>query len=362
MGQRIKFYCDESGNTGVNYVDEKNPFFILGGWLDIDNKGSDSKFIMKLKKLLELNEECKAKKLHKSVNGRRKMKEIINLFQENNFYPILSIIDKRFATAARINSILLDHEYNDLADSRIERDEYDIPLYELAEIMDKLSDKTLEMFAFAYRNCDSDNMIKCINAISKELSILGYKEIGRIVKNSSVKIESNLKAEATNPKEQAPNIFALNCLLRLINDICNIEEAYEVDFIHDEQLQYGENMNSMVSILAQDRNDKIRFAYKDEGVFYKSIKSFSFAKSDDVLLLQCADILVGSINYILKALLANEEMDISKKELFEQIQPYLYGQYCKTPLTFFMISKERFNNLLPNSQEILNFIRTEYYN
>lgn len=362
MGKKIKFYCDESGNTGVNYIDKENPFFVLGGWLDINNKMDDCDFLDNLKKLLESKNEFKAKRLNKSVKGRRKMIEIINFLQENNLYPVLAIVDKRFATAARINSVLLDHEYNDLVDPRLERDECDISLYELAEFMDKLSDRTLDKFASSYRDCDANTMKDCINDISKELHALGHESIAQIIKNSIVKIECNLKDEAINKKEQAPNIFALNCLLRLINNICNNSKKYEVDFIHDEQLQYGENINSMVSTLAKNKNDRIRFAHKSEIVFYKSIKSFSFAKSEEVLLVQGADILVGSINYILKMLLNNKEMDCSTRELFEQIQPYLYGQYCKPTLTFFMISREKFNKLLPNSQTVLEMLSKDYYN
>jgi hypothetical protein len=354
----IKFYCDESGNTGVNYIDKRDPFFVLGGWLDINNKSKDSIFLEKLEQILYKESEYKANKLQKSVKGRRKMKEVISFLQENEFYPILTIIDKRFATAARINSILLDHVYNDLADPRIERDEYDIPLYELAEIMDKLSDNALDGFADSYRNLNAENMIKSIEDISSELLRMGYNDLANIIKNSKVKIESNLSDERNISKNQAPNVFALNCLLKLINDIC--KNDYSVDFIHDVQLQYGENMNEMVKDLAQDREDQVRFAFKNENVFYKAIKSFSFVKSDDNLLLQCSDILVGSINLILKTFIFGQIMDESKQDLFKQIEPYLYGQFCRPSTTFFMISRNRFNELLPNSQEVQRYISSIY--
>lgn len=50
---RVKFFCDESGNTGSNFLDEKDPFFVLGVWLDKCNNISNGEFICEMEEILD---------------------------------------------------------------------------------------------------------------------------------------------------------------------------------------------------------------------------------------------------------------------------------------------------------------------
>ena len=48
-----KIYVDEAGNSGPNYLDEKDPYFILAGWIDINDEMKKSDNIKEFTLLLD---------------------------------------------------------------------------------------------------------------------------------------------------------------------------------------------------------------------------------------------------------------------------------------------------------------------
>ncbi|WFD11325.1 DUF3800 domain-containing protein [Tepidibacter hydrothermalis] len=337
---RIKFFCDESGNTGNNFLDEKDPFFVLGGWLDKCNNSSNIEFIDDIACILESAHEIKSTKLIKSSRGRRKIKSVIECMVRYDYLPFFSIVHKKFAIAARVVDVLLDPEYNNMVSRKITYNEDALPVKKYAEIIYKLSDYVLSNFAEAYRYLDYNLMCQSIELISKELKEINEIDLSNKVFNSKILISDNLNDEIGLEKNQAPNIFSLYTLFQILDNY-GTRERLSIDFIHDNQKEYRDNMNNISNLFFNDRNDKIRYAFKQRKIFFNSIKSLSFEDSKNNTLIQCADITVGTVNYILKKLIFNKSLDNIDRELLTTLKPYIIS-WGNPQLTHFMIAEETF--------------------
>ena len=104
----FNLYFDESGNTGANYLDDKQRYFVYGGWLISEEKESIIE-----QKILELFKLSKAREL-KSVNGIKqyKLNELFKMMYDNGAIPIFGVADKRYMIAAKIVETFFDHMYN----------------------------------------------------------------------------------------------------------------------------------------------------------------------------------------------------------------------------------------------------------
>lgn len=107
------FFIDESGNTGTDWLNADQPFFIYGGWL-VPNENIENLnryltgFIDK-----EQCGELKSNKILKRNNGLKIFEEIFNsLLNEFSALPIFSIVDKEFMVAAKIVETFFDYDYN----------------------------------------------------------------------------------------------------------------------------------------------------------------------------------------------------------------------------------------------------------
>lgn len=334
---RTKFFCDESGNTGNNFLDKKDPFFVLGGWLDKYNNAPNTEFIHEIERILHVQKEMKSTKLIKSVEGRRKINSVINCMIKYGYIPLFSIVHKRFAIAARVVDVLLDPEYNNMISKKITYNEDVMSLKKYAEIIYKLSDSLLNDFAEAYRYLNDDLMRQSIELMAKELIEINRVDLSNKIFNSINFISDNLNDERGLERNQAPNIFSLYTLFYILDNYGK-QERLNIDFIHDNQKEYGNNMNVIANLVLKERNDNIRYAFKQRQVFFSSIKSLSFEDSKSNLLIQCSDITVGAVNYILKKLIFKKDLDEIDRNLLITLKPYIM-QWQNPQLTHFMIDE-----------------------
>ena len=106
------FYCDESGNTGTDWLNNDQPFFVYGGWLVQDqNKEIVRSRLSEITATLQGN-EIKSKNVFKSRRGLNVFFDIFNAMQQNLAFPVFVISDKKFMVAAKIVETFFDSEYN----------------------------------------------------------------------------------------------------------------------------------------------------------------------------------------------------------------------------------------------------------
>ncbi len=253
-----RIYFDESGNTGTNWLDENQPYFVYGGWL-IEDCNLDSAI------------ECLHNSFSSSQANEIKAKNILKR-QHNTFYnwyndmtkkaiPVFIIADKHFMIAAKIVETFFDCAYNPNIKNNFNW-QFDLKRM-LAEVINK-NESIIEKF---------QELIKCgiielkTMVIIKELLFDHFSEIGLLEVANTIKLlndESLLKmideykmlsnngAEKKNLSLFEPAIFQLILNLdkfcQRINTraTCTADSLFSFDSIINE-LQEIINNNSLIT-------------------------------------------------------------------------------------------------------------------
>ena len=106
-------YCDESGNSGPNYLDEAQPFYVLAGWVVPTNSIIDVSIELEKLRASQVQKnytpkspldagEVKSSALLKSRAGQRKLVELFRSLEERGCIPMYLVAEKRFCVAAKI--------------------------------------------------------------------------------------------------------------------------------------------------------------------------------------------------------------------------------------------------------------------
>lgn len=107
-GMMLNLYFDESGNTGTNYLDDRQPYFIYGGWLI--EQGSEGEISGRIKTIFQ-NSKTKELKSKKGIK-HEKIKELIHMMLDMSAIPVFGIADKKYMIAAKVIETFFDHMYN----------------------------------------------------------------------------------------------------------------------------------------------------------------------------------------------------------------------------------------------------------
>lgn len=295
----FELYFDESGNTGTNYLDERQPYFVYGGWL-IDNEKS-KQICEGIKSIFSYSKakEIKAKNL--------KNYDSIKIFFNNMIYnfgaiPVFGVADKKYMVGAKIIETFFDHMYNPnvngyltfktklkkaLADSVSSNDDL---LIKFSKI---IQDGTLELERMR-------DIAEMLSEHFKKRNLLDVeKAVSNLPDSSLQEMISEFEYISKNGTEKR--------WLTLVEPIL-IDRLYSVDFY---ARYIGENVNFYVDELWGFQNV---FAHLSDILnrerIIKNVKFVDQCKSDKNLYIQAADILCGFVSSTLinKETLMNNEI------------------------------------------------------
>src|SRR4030042_4894036 len=104
------FYCDESGNSGPNYIDQNKPFYTLAAWSVPYKRIVDASVAVEehRKKYSPQADELKAANLMRSANGKRGIMSLLRTLGHLGCVPIYEVLEKRYCVAAKIIETFLD--------------------------------------------------------------------------------------------------------------------------------------------------------------------------------------------------------------------------------------------------------------
>lgn len=297
------YYIDESGNTGTNWLDEKQPFFIYGGWLlndaqyDMCTKYIKSLFIGKQTK------ELKAVNFFKYDKDFRKYANIfLKLINEYHAIPIFAIVEKRFMIAAKIVETFYDPAYNPNVNNF-----FTFPgqwKVDLAEKILKYSD-VIEAFAdiISYKNNTTIQMKNVSNLLIDNLERDGQKNYALLLKDlkycnfdEMVNEFDEMTQNGARKKWISLTPTSLIELLKNVELYARVKN-YEISVVHDELSNYGEMFQWISDIhLKQYKGEPEIFDNRVMLVGYPHIKDIKQRKSNNDIMIQMADLLCGFIH------------------------------------------------------------------
>lgn len=278
----LNFYLDESGNTGTNWLDENQPYFVYGGWL-LEDKTIDAgiQCISSAFDFYNGNELKSAKLIDKHL------REVVLFFEEFiklGAIPVFVIADKKYMIAAKIVETFFDPMYNGGVNNIIT---YPSDFKKaLSEYVFDIPDIINIFGALISSGEISESSAKCIKStLSSEFSNIGLIEFGNSINNLS---DKNLNAmfeefrRVTNNGTRTWLTLTAPLLICLINNISVLSSDTEPIHIYPDELRGYSDVFTQSELFC---NNILGGEYRIQTINSKANK-----------LIQAADLLCGYIS------------------------------------------------------------------
>ncbi len=107
----MKLFLDESGNTGSDWLNPDQPYFVYGGWLIPDAQCVGAREIIKTVFWFSKAKELKSKDI---LSGKRRyfFEMVELLIDEAHALPVFVVADKSYMVAAKIVETFFDYAHN----------------------------------------------------------------------------------------------------------------------------------------------------------------------------------------------------------------------------------------------------------
>jgi hypothetical protein len=309
-GSQLFAFLDESGNTGANFIDLRQPVYIVAGWL------VPLPFLHKAQRAVASFRqeyypqaaELHAKRILKSATGAARLLELVDALAEAGCMPIASLVEKRYAVAGKIVETFLDPYYNPLAPKKLGMEagaELAVHLkQDLAQVFYNLPDTYLRDFAKAYRVPDGRLLDQSMNRLTLALRLVGHNALAQMLEGSRPRLDEIAGDEAWVKDSRGTSslnfpIFAT--VLSILEDIGRSIGVRRLHVRHDSSEEFREAFQFVFdrfrSLRHMPSTKEIRYE-NGRLVFFglRVVHSFEMVDSHESPLIQAADLLAGALN------------------------------------------------------------------
>lgn len=323
---KFMIYADETGNSGSNYIDKNQPFYIVGGWIVPLKHVNNTQILKELRDKVQVTGELKGTKL---TANKRNQKHITDFFKElrkMGFKQTLVFVEKRYAIAAKVIETFLDPVYNPKVTNRYTYD--NVLKKELAEKVYLLPESILESFANAYRLLDYNIMENALNELCNGLRDIKEFRLANLLDGAFEKLQENVETEKSTHIEFLPNNAAASLNIpAFISFFTKVEEYgryynYQLSIIHDETRVYEPGYKKVYNMFSNAPLTQFQLTDGANillGTTHLHEVLFENSKEDNWI--QAADLLLSGINRFLKAIYNNEPITTELLELGKFIHP-----------------------------------------
>jgi hypothetical protein len=321
----LHVFCDESGNTGSNFLDADQPVYVLAGWgVKFDGLLSASALVESSRSRYGIRGELRAKNLLKTQTGCKAAADLIDKLSAHRCFPIFTIVEKRYAVAAKIVDTYLNYVYNPQAPKIVGFDA--VACQELADLFCDIPEDLLRRFAAAYRTLD----ILELKAVAFELgTIKGTKiprGILRAIPGAVPKLSEIVGVEAKFRSAQPNNAFGSLNFPVFVNMLCLVELLAErintrATVHHDRIVEFEQGFRWIFDAYRSSKETgKIKLT---SGVTIplslQHISELVMAESHSNSLIQAADILAGVLSEVSVSAIKHTETSQPLKEIASKI-------------------------------------------
>lgn len=305
-------FFDESGNTGTNWLDQKQPYYIYGGWMLMKDKKEDAENGIK-----KIFSSSKAKELKSSYIIEKKRPDFKKFFDffifEMDAIPVFGVADKRYMIAAKIIETFFDREYNPnvngylIFKSDLKKalaDSVSSNQYVLQRFVKLINEGTMQLFemreisvllAEHFKNNKHMDVFQALTDLTDDNLKEMIGEFEYISKNGSEKKWLSLTQ---------PILFDRLWNIEQLAEICNLQVKPYVDELWGYKPVF-EQINKLACT-------------GKKAAFFQHFNSIEQCVSHEELLIQAADLLCGFINRSLTEIEKFQD-DIQIKEIWKNL-------------------------------------------
>ena len=296
-------YCDESGNTGANLLDPRQPLLLVGGWLVNDGIVEAAERVVReyISLLKPRENELHGVQLLKSEIGTFSILNLMHDFYKLYCAPICQILEKRFLLAGNVHEVFMDPDSNPyVSDAFVFMWE---GKHELVEKVYSLPDEVLAEFAEAFDTLDRSLLLDSLHNITTALSLRLDTELADLMLGSLRNIDIIIDKHNTGRARfdsitlNTPNVASFHMFFHSLEDVGRMAEIPEITLVHDESQQFEAAFRMVFEEFRDDkRNDVIKMGpWSNVYYGFKSLKGLRFADSKDEPLLQAADVFISAM-------------------------------------------------------------------
>lgn len=334
-------FCDESGNTGANYIDPQQPLYVVAGWWVHQENEQEVSGLYKEKVLDRIGNmtEIKGASLIRSDEGQEAILSFIKAIGQVHCVPLFAVAEKRYCVAGKIVETLLDPVYNPSSSFSFWNDVE--KKQDTADKIYHLSDDTLGEFAIAYRELDLDKMTKAVRLISEELNSSRQVDISRTIFGSINHLPQIIDAEVTSGHTIPGKGSNTINMPVFVSYMCNIEllsrytGVNEVSIFHDNIPEFKETYEWAFKVYGD--GPRVDIPLSNGTIIplgFEFVKNFNTLDSYSSLLIQAADILASSIYSIFTYVYLDKPLTETKKKIGKLLLPAtLMEPQCGTMIT-----------------------------
>lgn len=322
-------YCDESGNTGPNYVDPDQPFYALAAWVVPHEHIADAAAEVELhrQEYSPQSRELKGAILLKTERGRRGVISLIRTLGHLGCVPLYEILEKRYCIAGKIVETFLDPLYNPRVNNAFIPDV--ITKQEIANTLyERVPDEVLNRFATAYRDPSPAAFEASLGEIVSAVRTAVNSELAELMDGSRPNLNEIARVEASvTIAENAAatlNLPVLAGMLMMIELLARQGVVAPAEFVHDEIHPYEEGFRKLYGRLRKASDGVFEYPNGAVALFpLRHVPKFAFCSSTDSPLIQAADALAGSICHLAKRAIRGTTVTKLEVELASYIFPAL---------------------------------------
>lgn len=353
--KKYTVFCDESGNSGSNYLDFDQPFYTIAGWIVPNEEINNTCSVLDCAKSLSVTGELHGSNIIRGKRGQKAIHDLFLKIGKIGCIPSFIIAEKKFCIAAKIIEVLLDPEYNKRVSKKFTYDK--LAKKEIAEIIYKFPNETLEIFAHGYISKDTNIIKDSIKSISLCFNLVDKSNISKILLGSLGLIDKNILSER-ECDDYLPNkaMASLNLpvIVSYFNMIEKLGRSIDAEFtmVHDETKQLEPAFCEVFKRFANAIPAEVSLTDGTKIVLgFKKLNNLSFSNSKENLWIQSADLLSSTINRCSKLIINDNNLNKQLKELFNLIFPaLLIEQFSIADWICSDITKFKFINLLTSSK------------
>lgn len=266
--------------------------------------------------------EIKASRLIKTKGGKQAIIDLITALGKLGCVPLFHILEKRYCIAGKIVETFLDPMYNTkvanafIPDSTSKR-EIANNLYNI------LPADILNNFALVYRNPSLEEFEKSLHEIVAYLKSHSCIELANLIEGSLPQLKEIVEVECAEPvignMQDSINFPGLSGMLMMIEALGRFNLFELVKLVHDEIHAYQDGFQKAFDLLKNAQEGVFTFPNGSVLLFpLQCIPKLEFTASHDNSLIQAADILASSINYLAKCAVQSKsatDLDIELSSL-----------------------------------------------
>ena len=316
-------YCDEAGNTGLNYLDPDQPVHVIAGWLV--PKDREEKWLEQIEALRaeQASPELHGVKLLKTKKGQVLAARILEAGLENACLPTSLVAFKGHCLALRVVETFLDPITNPHA-SWLESGANETRREAATLLWDQFS-PAVRQFGACFKTPDRESWSSAVSAIADALDPSESELAPRLAESlrgclRPYVMDEIIEAENAgywgSGRRHATMSLNFPVFLNFLRNLDTLLHNAEVDVVHDETHRFEAAFREAIQLF--ERVGRVDIGTQSGQPWRLSpgaYRSFETRDSKASMGLQAADILAASIYKVAKRAHDNDELQGAEGQL-----------------------------------------------